>query len=159
MTVRMAPPRSLIEQIEEARVPYDLIPHPRTETALAEAKTLGMAAHEVAKTIVLTTPEGLLRAVLPASERLDLHKVRDLLDTKDVQLATEEVLVGAYPEFELGAVPPLTGTSGDRVLIDRRLLESGSVVFEAGTHEQSVRLRTTDLLAVTGGHSADLCAN
>jgi hypothetical protein len=25
------------------------------------------------------------------------------------------VLAGAYPEFELGAVPPLTGGDGDRV--------------------------------------------
>jgi len=70
MIVRTAPPRTVIEHLEEARVPYDLIPHPRTETALAEAKALGIAARTVAKTIVLTTPEGFLRAVLPGSDRL-----------------------------------------------------------------------------------------
>ena len=71
--------------------------------------------------MVLTTPDGFVRAVLPASNRLDLGKLREILGTKDVELATEAVLAGAYPEFELGAVPPLTGGDGDRVLVDRRL--------------------------------------
>ncbi|HEX3268802.1 MAG TPA: YbaK/EbsC family protein [Gaiellaceae bacterium] len=157
MTVRPAPPRTVIEHLEEARIPYDLIPHPRTETALAEAKALGIAARTVAKTIVLTTPDGFLRAVLPGSERLDLRKVRNILNTRDVSLASEETLTGAYPQFELGAVPPLADGSGDPVLIDRRLFETDYVLLEAGTHEQSLRLRTADLLTVTGGEVADLC--
>jgi prolyl-tRNA editing enzyme YbaK/EbsC (Cys-tRNA(Pro) deacylase) len=31
------------------------------------------------------------------------------------------------------------------------------VVVEAGTHEQSVKLKTTDLVALTGALLADLC--
>ncbi len=159
MNIRTLPPRTLIEHLEHAGVPFDLLPHARTETALAEAKVLGMQAEDVAKTIVLATPEGFVRAVLPASQRLDLHKVRELLDTSDVGLATEEVLAGAYPDFELGAVPPLAEDSGDRVLIDKRLFQSGQIVFEAGTHEQSLRLRTTDLLQLSGARTADICAD
>src|SRR5207302_1361414 len=79
--------------------------------------------HQVAKTLILTTPFGFVRAVLPASDRLDLEKARQTLNTSEVELATEETLVGAYPEFELGAVPPMGGAY-DRVLVDRRLFES-----------------------------------
>ena len=148
--------RRLVQQLERASIPYELIDHPRTTTAAAEAEVLGLDPREVAKTVVLVTPEGFVRAVLPASARLDLRKVRAHLDTKDVQLATEEVLAGAYPEFELGAVPPLTGEDGDRVLVDRHLRESEWVVLEAGTHEQSVRLRTDDLVDLSHGQVLDL---
>jgi Ala-tRNA(Pro) deacylase len=106
--------------------------------------------------VVLTTPDGFVRVVLPASERVDLGKVRTILDTTQVQLATEEVLAGAYPEFELGAVPPLTGGDGDRVLLDRRLCENDWVVLEAGTHEQSLRMRAADLVELSGAQLVDL---
>lgn len=155
MTTHTAP-KSLVQQLEQAHVDYELIGHPRTTTATEEAHVLGVDPHEVAKTLVLTTPDGFVRAVLPASERVDLDKVRGVLDTKHVQLATEEVLAGAYPEFELGAVPPLTGGDGDRVLVDRRLLENDWVVLEAGTHEQSLRLRAADLVELSGAKLADL---
>ena len=150
------PPKSLVQQLEEASIAYELIDHPRTTTAAAEAHVLGLDSREVAKTVVLSTPDGFLRAALPASERLDLGKVRALLGTKDVQLATEVVLAGAYPDFELGAVPPLTGGDGDRVLMDRRLCENEWVVLEAGTHEQSLRLRATDLVQLSDARVVDL---
>lgn len=155
MTARMLPP-NLVRQLERASVSYELINHPRTTTAAAEARVLGLGARQVAKTVVLMTPEGFVRAVLPASERLDLGKVRTVLDTNDVQLATQEVLAGAYPDFELGAVPPLTGGNGDRVLVDRRLCENEWVVLEAGTHEQSLRLRTADLVDLCNAQFVDL---
>jgi prolyl-tRNA editing enzyme YbaK/EbsC (Cys-tRNA(Pro) deacylase) len=43
------------------------------------------------------------------------------------------------------------------VLLDRRLCERESVVLEAGTHEESVRLKTADLLRLSGGQVVDLC--
>lgn len=155
MTTHTAP-ESLVQELERASIAYELIGHARTMSAAAEARALGLDPQEVAKTVVLVTPEGFVRAVLPASEHLDLRKVRTVLDTRDVQLATEEVLAGAYPDFELGAVPPLAGASGDRVLVDRRLCECEWVVLEAGTHEQSLRLRTADLVELSGARLADL---
>lgn len=145
-----------MQQLEQASIAYELIDHPRTTTAAAEAHALGLEPREVAKTVVLSTPAGFLRAVLPASERLDLGKVRALLGTNEVQLATEMVLAGAYPEFELGAVPPLTGGDGDRVLMDRRLCINDWIVLEAGTHEQSLRLRVSDLVELSDARVVDL---
>jgi Ala-tRNA(Pro) deacylase len=150
------PPAHVAEQLRRAGVPYELIDHPRTTTAADEARVLGLESDSVAKTVVLETPDGFVRAVLPASARLDLHKVEAMLGTKDVHLASEEVLAGAYPEFELGAVPPFTGGDGDRVLVDRGVLANEWVVLEAGTHEQSVRLRVDDLVQVCDADVHDL---
>jgi prolyl-tRNA editing enzyme YbaK/EbsC (Cys-tRNA(Pro) deacylase) len=59
--------------------------------------------------------------------------------------------------FELGAVPPVGGPAGDRILVDRRLAARESVVFEFGAHDESIRLRTTDLLRLTHADVVDLC--
>jgi Ala-tRNA(Pro) deacylase len=149
------PADALIDVLRREHVSYELIPHHHTETALAEASELGIDPHTVAKTLILTTPFGFVRAVLAASDRLDLGKARLTLNTPDVELASEEMLVGAYPEFELGAVPPMGGPY-DRVLVDRRLFDSTFIVLEAGTHDESIRLRTGDLLSIAEAEVADL---
>jgi len=142
--------------LDEAGIEYEVLPHPRTETAVAEAEALGIGAGDVAKTLVVSTPGGYVRAVVQASDRIDLRKLREHVEGgKRIHLASEEDLERDYPGFELGAVPPFGG-SGDRVLVDVRLADHESVVLEAGSHEQSVRMRTTDLLELTGAEVADL---
>jgi Ala-tRNA(Pro) deacylase len=142
--------------LDESGVDYEVLPHPRTETAAAEAEALGLEPQEVAKTLVLSTPGGYVRAVLAASDRIDLSKVRDEVEGgKRIHLASEEDLQRDYPGFDLGAVPPFGG-AGDRVLVDARLARQETVVLEAGSHEQSVRIQTADLLKLTQGEVVDL---
>jgi Ala-tRNA(Pro) deacylase len=150
----------LTRVLDEAEVPYELLPHERTESALAEAEVLGIAPADVAKTLVVTIPDGYVRAVLPASERIDLRKLRKARGgdgKKKVHLASEEDLARDYAGFELGAVPPIGGSRRDPVVIDSRLAERDSVILEAGSHEESVRLATADLLRVTEADVADIC--
>lgn len=144
--------------LEDAGVEFEPLPHERTQSAGDEARTLGLPPDAVAKTVVLATPEGHVRAVLPASQKLDLHKVRTVLGltSKEVSLLGEQELAQHYPEFELGAVPPFGGRA-DRVLVDRRVVDHDHVVLEAGTHDTSVRLRTSDLLGLTAARVLDLC--
>ena len=143
--------------LEEAGVDFDVLEHAHTERAADEAAALGVEPEEVAKTLVLVAPSGNVRAVLPASERLDVHKVAAVLDVsgKKVHLASEDDLARDYADFELGAVPPFGGRE-DRVLVDERLAERDSVVLEAGTHEKSVRLKAADLVRLAGAQVADL---
>ena len=149
---------SLTDLLEREGVQFELLHHRRTESAGEEAAALGVDPHEVAKTVVLTTGHGYLRAVVPATERLDLHKVRDLLDLHETpQLATETELAATYPSFEVGAVPPVGGPAGDRVVVDRRLADRETVVIEAGSHEDSVRVQTTPLLVLAQAEIGDLC--
>jgi Ala-tRNA(Pro) deacylase len=143
--------------LEEAGVDFDLLEHPHTERAADEAAALGVGADEVAKTIVLIAPSDNARAVLAASERIDLHKVAAVLGigSKKVHLASEDDLARDYPDFELGAVPPFGGRD-DRVIVDERLAGRDSVVLEAGSHDRSVRLKTVDLVRLTRAQVADI---
>lgn len=149
----------LTRVLDEAGAHYELLPHARTESAVAEAEALGIASANVAKTLVVTTPEGYLRAVLPASARIDLRKLRQVCGggKKKVHLASEEDLARDYSEFDVGAVPPIGGGRRDPVVVDSRLAEHDSVVLEAGSHEESVRIPTGDLLRVTAAEVADIC--
>jgi Ala-tRNA(Pro) deacylase len=144
--------------LEEAGVDFDVLEHARTERAADEAAALGIGPQEVAKTLVLVASSGNVRAVLAASERIDLQKVAAMLGVsgKEVHLASEDKLARDYPEFALGAVPPFGGRE-DQVLVDERLAGRDSVVVEAGSHEKSVRLKAADLVRLTRAQVADIC--
>jgi Ala-tRNA(Pro) deacylase len=144
--------------LEEAGVDFDVLEHAHTERAVNEAAALGIGPEEVAKTLVLVAPGENVRAVLAASERIDLHKVAAVLGLsgKKVHLASEDDLARLYPDFELGAVPPLGGRE-DRVIVDERLVGRDSVVLEAGAHDRSVRLKAADLVRLTEAQVADIC--
>ena len=134
-----------------------VISHSHTETAAEEAQALGVSRDEVGKTLVLVGDHGFVRVVIPASARLDLHKVRPLPGCgHTTRLATEDELARAYPMFELGAVPPYGGRRGDAVVIDRRIALLDSVIVEAGTHEQSIRIAIPDLVCLSGAQIADI---
>jgi Ala-tRNA(Pro) deacylase len=148
----------LTSVLDEAGIEYELLSHAHTERAADEAEALGLPPTAVAKTLVLSAPEGHVRVVLPASERIDLRKARDYVEGgKSIHLASEDELAREYPDFELGAVPPFGGAAGDRVLVDTRVTDQHSVVLEAGSHEQSVRLETADLLRLTKAEIVDIC--
>ena len=157
MAIQHQPSRALLDELQEADITYELLPHARTSSAVDEAKALGVPPEEVGKTLVLGAGSGLVRAVIPASERLDLEKVRSALGGESAELLSEQALAEAYPEFELGAVPPIGGVRHDRILVDVGVCEHESVLLEAGTHSQSIRIAVGDLLGLEKALIADIC--
>ncbi len=145
--------------LDDAGVTYELLEHARTDRAADEAATLGIPPNEVGKTIVVTAGDANVRVVVPASERIDLHKLRDLLGAgKELHLLSEVDLARTYPGFELGAVPPIGGRT-DELVVDRRIATLEHVVFEAGQHDRSVRVPAAALVSATGARVADVCAD
>lgn len=155
----MAAP-ALTDALDAAGVEYEVIPHEHTESAAAEARALGLPADGVAKTLVLETPQGNVRAVLPASERISTAKLAKVLDErrKSIHLAPEESLRSEYAEFEFGAVPPIGGAHADRVIVDTHVASHESIVLEAGSHDESIRIATADLIKVANAEVAEICA-
>jgi len=149
--------QELVEMLREAGVEFEVLRHRRTTTAAAEAKVLGVMPQMVAKTLVLRDDAGgRLRAVLPATTRVDLVRLADAVGAGSVALVDEQELCDAYPDFELGAVPPFGGRANERIVVDRRLAEVDHVVLEAGVHDTSLRMRTEDLLTVADAQLADI---
>ena len=123
---------ALIDVLRRSDVEFELLPHRRTLNATSEARVLGVLPQMTAKTVVVRADGGCVRAVVPASRRLSLDKIGELLRAEAV-LLTETELDGSYPQFELGAVPPFGGPEGDRVVVDRALSECDSIVPSMST--------------------------
>jgi len=51
------------------------------------------------------------------------------------------------------------GRTRDTVVVDSRLADRESIVLEAGSHDESIRLATSDLLRLTEARIAGICAD
>ena len=104
-----------------------------------------MTADEVLKTVALCSGGKYLLAVVPASRRLELRRVRKALGDLGVRLASEAELAADVPGYALGALPPLGSLLGVPMLVDPEVLEHEVVVFAAGTETESVQVTTAEL--------------
>jgi Ala-tRNA(Pro) deacylase len=148
---------TVTEDLARKHLRHEILPHRRTRTANEEAAAVGVPREEVAKTVVFVTPRGYVRAVVPASEKVDVGRVRTVLADPAARLATEIELVFGYPMFELGAIPPFGGPHGDRTIVDPELLEREAIVFEAGSQHESVRMRPADVVTLSRAELAPIC--
>jgi Ala-tRNA(Pro) deacylase len=127
------------EHLEKQGIRFELLPHPPTTTALAEAEVLDLEPDEVVKAVVLDVSTGHAIAVVPASRRIDLDLLREALGEHDARLASEDEIARDFPEFELGAMPPLPSMLHVPLVIDPSVLEHASITFAAGITRGSVR--------------------
>jgi Ala-tRNA(Pro) deacylase len=82
--------------------------------------------------------------LLHASRQLDFDLLRDLCGSRSVELAEEQEFSGLFPECEIGAMPPFGNLYGMEVYADDELEESEDIVFNAGTHNELLRLSWFD---------------
>jgi Ala-tRNA(Pro) deacylase len=82
--------------------------------------------------------------VLPASRKVDLEKVKRQLGAKEARLATESEFSGICTGCEVGAMPPLGALFKLPVYVSPDLAEDYLITFNAGTHEDVIRLRYAD---------------
>ncbi len=144
--------------LDEKQVDYEVIPHPKVFTTIEEARALGIEASEIAKTLVIHvthTPEDRALLVIPGSRKISTRKLHEIFGTKHARLALEEELARDFPEFELGAVPPLGELLDLAVYIDERLLTHDSVLFTGGTHTDSVKMDVHDFFNLTNSILVD----
>jgi Ala-tRNA(Pro) deacylase len=137
---------SLVTDYLEAHgIPYEVLHHDPASTSLEEANAVHLDADRVLKAVVIDSLRGRAVAVVPASERLDIHLVREALGDPEAYLASEPELRRAFPAIELGAAPPIGGIFDAVTVVDPSVLDHDRVVFAAGERTESVSVRTLDL--------------
>jgi Ala-tRNA(Pro) deacylase len=143
--------------LERRGVPFEVVEHDPTYSAAAEARAAATDPEATAKTVVLHDQDGYRLAVVPASERLDVSRARELLGaSRHLRLATEAELREDFPAFEVGAVPPF-GAARLPEVVDLRLLRHRRIVCAAGEHRRSVVIAAIDLLRIAEPRVADIC--
>ena len=133
------------EDLERRGVAFETISHRQAYTSVDEARALGISVGEVVKTVLVNAASGPVLAAVPAYRRLDMTLVRNAVGDSHARLATEEELARDFPDYELGALPPLGSLVRARVYVDPEVMGHDTVVFAAGSQTESVKVRTEDL--------------
>jgi Ala-tRNA(Pro) deacylase len=148
----------LDELLSSRHVPFERLHHRPEYTANRVAQALHVPGREMAKTVVLKTGRGYLLAVLPATHRVDLERVRQDLGEAHVEMASEEEMDRLFPDCERGAMPPFGSLYQLPTLVDESLAQDEEIVFEAQNHEDAIRMTYRDYEALEHprkGHYAE----
>ncbi|MGZ4249716.1 MAG: aminoacyl-tRNA deacylase [Solirubrobacteraceae bacterium] len=149
---------AITEFLDGEAINYEVIEHEPTTSAAAEARATHFPPDQVAKTVVLHDGRAYVIAAIPSSERLDLHKLRDLLGaTRHLRFASEAEIAQDFPRLEVGAVPPFGPMVPAAELIDRMLLKQQRILCPAGDRRHSVLVDPRDVVRITASKTADIC--
>jgi prolyl-tRNA editing enzyme YbaK/EbsC (Cys-tRNA(Pro) deacylase) len=143
--------------LEGAGVAFEVVEHGPVASAGAEAHVAGRAPEQVAKTIVLHDGSAYVIAAISAADRLDLHKLRELLGaSRQLRLASEGEIARDFPALEVGATPPFGPMVPAAEVIDTALAGQSEILCPAGDHRHSVLVDPREVVRVTAAKVADI---
>ena len=129
--------------LDQRGVKYTVLTHSRAYTAQEIAQSIRTRGREVAKVVVVRHAGKLGLAVLPAHTRVDLECLGAAL-RGPVALASESEFAAAFPDCELGAMPPFGALYGFTTWLDQSLTRDREIAFNAGTHSEAIRMSLDD---------------
>src|SRR5918996_5032520 len=102
-TEATGPIEETVRYLEQNGIEHEVVEHGEQYSGAAEARAAGVEPENAAKTLLLRDGDEYRLAVIPASERLDLRMVREVLGSSGkLRLATEDEMGADFPAFELG---------------------------------------------------------
>ena len=138
------PVKKLKGFLNDQKVKYVTISHSLAYTAQEIAASAHIHGKDLAKTVIVKIDADLAMAVLPASYKLDLGRLKKNVGAKKVKLAAEKEFQDRFPECALGAMPPFGNLYDMRVYADKSLLEDEKIAFNAGSHTELIQLAYKD---------------
>ncbi|HSF95657.1 MAG TPA: YbaK/EbsC family protein [Thermohalobaculum sp.] len=136
------------KHLERAGVPFVTARHPRTVSAAESAEAVHVPGDAVAKSVVIHHEEGYVLAVVPASHRVDLTALQQLLDRR-LGLASEREIDKLFDDCDSGAVPPVGAAYGVPTLVDNSLCGQSAIWFEGGDHRTLIQVSGSDFDKLT----------
>ena len=133
--------------LKEKSIDFELIPHPHSESSMATAAAAHVPGDRLAKAVIVKDGDDYLVVVVPSDYHVHLGALHRTLG-RGVGLATERELASLCPDCDEGAVPPVGEAYGLKSLLDKALLEQPEVYFEAGDHENVVKVTGTSFRAL-----------
>jgi Ala-tRNA(Pro) deacylase len=138
------PVQRLKDFLDEHQVKYVVISHSRAFTTQEIAAATHIPGKELAKTVIVDIDGKAAMAVLPGSQNVDLALLRDALGAERVTLAKEAAFKDRFPECDVGAMPPFGNLYGMPVYVADSLTEDEEIAFNAGSHDQLVKMAYRD---------------
>jgi Ala-tRNA(Pro) deacylase len=130
--------------LDENGVSYETLHHPQDFRARDTAEDTHTPPKEFAKTVFVNVDDEYAMAVLPATHFVSETRLAHSLGAKQVRLASESQFEELCPDCEVGAAPPFGNLYGLPVYVSPALVEDEQITFNAGSHEEAIRLAYAD---------------
>ncbi|MFH1071829.1 MAG: YbaK/EbsC family protein [Nanoarchaeota archaeon] len=135
--------------LDEYELDYQEFHHSHVHRSQDAAQIRGTRYEEAAKALICKASDNIhdwfIMAVVPGPEKIDYAKLRKIICAKKLCLATpEEVL--KKTGLTIGSIPPFGQLWHIPIYIEHSLLKNEFMVFSAGSHYYSIRIRTRDYL-------------
>src|SRR5262245_7100663 len=128
----------LARYLDRNWIPFLVFPHGESFTSEGSAQASHVPQRLFAKAVVFRyEPARYVMAVLPATEHVDLERLRRMTGLTTLEFATESELAALFPDCELGAVPPFGHLWGLPMLLDGAFDEDDMVYFAPGSHHET----------------------
>ncbi len=135
----------IIQILENAQIDYTLYEHEPVYTCEQAAEVRGIPISEGIKALLMKVDKrGFILVLSRGDQRLDLKRIRQLEQNKKIRFARAEE-VKEIANCEIGCVHPFVNV---RTYVDRILIETPYLEFNPARHDQTIRLKTKDLLSL-----------
>jgi Ala-tRNA(Pro) deacylase len=134
----------LKKYLEENHVRYVTVSHSPAFTAQEIAASAHVPGKDLAKTVMVKLDGRMAMVVLPAPDKVSAARLKEITGALDVELATEREFAELFPRCEVGAMPPFGNLWGMEVFADSRLCDDETIIFNAGSHTELVKLAYAD---------------
>lgn len=131
--------KTVVSYLQSRQIPYSIVPHRHTQSSRETAEAAHVSAEQLAKAVVFWDQQSYLMAVV----RGDRHVGVEILSGKlgrNLALADESRIAPVFKDCVLGAIPPLGPAYGMDTIVDDSLVGLPEVYFEAGDHEDLIRV-------------------
>ncbi len=140
----------------ENNVPFLTMTHPPAFTAPEVAAMQHVPGKQVAKVVMAKAGDSPVMCVVPANKHVDLRRLGEILQASDVRLAHEDEFSVLFPDCMLGAMPPFGNLYGVPIYLDTSLTDDPEIVFQAGTHIDSIKIRYVDYVRLAAPQIAPI---
>ena len=128
--------------LEENGVEHRVLTHERVYTSEEAARIRGVPLSSGVKAMIVKSKDGYAMILVPGDRRIDFEKLKHAIG-KAKLASPEEVF--RITGCEVVSVHPFGNLFGLRVLMDRHVLDSETVNFNAGMHEVSINMNPRDM--------------
>lgn len=135
--------------LETRKTPYELVFHSRSYTSMETAESAHIPGDRLVKSVVVESESSYAIVVLPSTHRIDLESMQKHFG-RPFRLAKETEIRALFKDCEVGSIPPFGQMYGVDVLVDDSLRGHDDIYFEAGDHEELVRVSGSDFGKLIG---------
>lgn len=138
------PNQRIRDYLDSHNINYNIIKYTLAFTAQEIAASVHISGHELAKTVLIKLDGRLAMTVLPASYKVNFGVLRDIVGSRNIELASEQDFKYRFPDCDLGSIPPFGNLWNMEVFISERLSLNDDIVFNAGSHTELIRMKYND---------------